>query len=331
MGRCSTETFLYTAAFSMCVLKEMAVEDFRRELENLRVLMRKRRVPLYVIRYICLGFYTVFVLAVDYCTELNYNKGKSLQRRLSSKRGGGALDYIKLLFWALIAALLILLVQYIRRGVNSLRTVANAVQLSRNIEEANRERPRAVSGMTRLALPQIARDFPEFNYAEFGAGCENTLRSYFLAITEQDPGRLVGASDKLREQVKLRIDQNRQTGERERFVDVKIHQTEIARYIKEKGECRVILQSAVEYRYGVSERSPLERVQTKYNTELLYVQDAGQAGEHSLDRGYGVTCPNCGAPVTALGAKVCEYCGSAVREINRYAWSFDRIYECINQ
>ena len=42
-------------------------------------------------------------------------------------------------------------------------------------------------------------------------------------------------------------------------------------------------------------------------------------------------CPNCGAPVTVLGAKVCEYCGSAVREINRYAWSFDRIYECINQ
>ena len=40
-----------------------------------------------------------------------------------------------------------------------------------------------------------------------------------------------------------------------------------------------------------------------------------------------MTCPNCGAPIRSLGSKVCEFCGTAVQEVNHYAWSFDKIYE----
>ncbi len=240
------------------------------------------------------------------------------------------MDYINLLFWAFIAAILLMLLQVVYRGVNSLRTVVNMLQLSKNIEEANRERPKSVSGMTRLALPQIARDFPEFNYAEFVARCENTLKSYFAAITEQDAGRLSGASEQLLEHTRLRVEQNRRAGQPEAFSAVVIHQTEIARYIKEKGVCRVVFQSAVEYLYQCGEAISQEKYQTKYNTELLYVQDAALAREHGLDKGFGLTCPNCGAPIRSLGTKVCEYCGTGVEEVNRYAWSFDRVYEVEN-
>ena len=38
-------------------------------------------------------------------------------------------------------------------------------------------------------------------------------------------------------------------------------------------------------------------------------------------------CPNCGAPVTILGQKKCEYCGSALTVINRHVWTLSRIYE----
>ena len=40
----------------------------------------------------------------------------------------------------------------------------------------------------------------------------------------------------------------------------------------------------------------------------------------------GTTCPNCGAPITNLGAAYCEYCGSAVTLLNLKVWtlhSFD--------
>ena len=39
------------------------------------------------------------------------------------------------------------------------------------------------------------------------------------------------------------------------------------------------------------------------------------------------TCPNCGAPVTNLGAKFCEYCGAGIVELNVHAWSFENIEE----
>ena len=43
----------------------------------------------------------------------------------------------------------------------------------------------------------------------------------------------------------------------------------------------------------------------------------------------GVTCPNCGAPVTRLGSKFCEYCGSGLREISVRVWSINRIAEIL--
>ena len=69
------------------------------------------------------------------------------------------------------------------------------------------------------------------------------------------------------------------------------------------------------------------RVQTKYNTELVYIQDAAllQDGATAV----GLTCPNCGAPVTRLGSKFCEYCGSGLREISVRVWSINKITEIL--
>ena len=54
-----------------------------------------------------------------------------------------------------------------------------------------------------------------------------------------------------------------------------------------------------------------------------YVQKEKLAG---MDNAVGTTCPNCGAPITNLGAAYCEYCGSAVTLLNLKVWtlhSFD--------
>lgn len=56
----------------------------------------------------------------------------------------------------------------------------------------------------------------------------------------------------------------------------------------------------------------------------MYIQDAGKFGEADA---CGVNCPNCGAPVTSLGAKHCEYCGVALTPVNVNVWSLERFYE----
>ena len=66
--------------------------------------------------------------------------------------------------------------------------------------------------------------------------------------------------------------------------------------------------------------------QSKYNTDVIYIQDRALV-EEERDFALGLNCPNCGAPVSGTGSKVCEYCGTPIVELNLYAWSFSNIAE----
>ena len=160
------------------------------------------------------------------------------------------------------------------------------------------------------------------------------MKSALRAIDARDEALLVDASEELHRQISLRVAELKESGQREYFRNIAIHQTEIAHYQKEGGTCAILVQSAVgclhytENAAGELVSGSRERkVQTKYNTELVYIQDAAllQDGATAV----GVTCPNCGAPVTRLGSKFCEYCGSGLREISVRVWSINRIAEIL--
>ncbi|MGL5437959.1 MAG: hypothetical protein ACRDBO_21700 [Lachnospiraceae bacterium] len=116
-------------------------------------------------------------------------------------------------------------------------------------EEVLAETPKSVKGMTKIYLPQIMADFPEFSLPEFVHKSENQLKAALHAVEAQDQELLVQASDDLKEQIRVWIEDNRQQHIREYYQDVKIHQTEISRYQKQAGSCVITLQSAVGYRY----------------------------------------------------------------------------------
>lgn len=190
--------------------------------------------------------------------------------------------------------------------------------------------PKSVAGMTKLYLPRIEKDFPEFSYAELKRKSENLLTECFYAVEACSLETMSDASEDLKEQIRLWIEKNRAQGIQEQFHGIKIHRTEITGYQKTAGYCMVILQSALEYRYSrVPEDGTAEpvRVQTRYNQEWMYVQDVSKLPEGM--RQMSCNCPNCGAPVSRLGAKFCEYCGSAVIPINIRAWSLNRIEEAV--
>lgn len=192
------------------------------------------------------------------------------------------------------------------------------------------ETPKSVSGMTRVFEPQIRRDFPDFNLVQFKNKVENMLVMALQAITEEDTGLLPEVSEELRAQVENRIADNRAAGQREVYSRIKVHRTEIANYTKKDGTCVITFQSAVEHYHYKEKNGKIlsgekeRKEQTKYNTELVYIQDEKLA---KTDNAVGTTCPNCGAPVTKLGAMYCEYCGLAVTPINLKVWTLHRFYE----
>lgn len=228
-------------------------------------------------------------------------------------------------------------VLYVRRKIREFsRAAFGSESLLRGLEMQADELaavPKSVNSMTRVFLPQIERDFPQFNLQEFRQKAENMLLSAFSAIERQDAARLVNASGALRDQVRLEIDALRRRGAKAVYRRVRVHRTEIAGYRKADGSCLVTLQSALEYLHYTQEADgtilgDAERLtQTKYNTELLYIQDAAKISGKTGDKAVGLTCPNCGAPVTSLGEKSCEYCGAAVAELNIYAWVLNRFEE----
>jgi predicted lipid-binding transport protein (Tim44 family) len=193
------------------------------------------------------------------------------------------------------------------------------------------ETPKSVSGMTRLMEPQIMRDFPDFSWEQFKGKAENMLTSAFLAISADNPAKLTSdASDSLKDQIRNIVEANKAAGIKETYSDIQIHQTEIANYRHEAGKCIITIQSAVGYLHYKEQDGRLvggqkeRKTQTKYNTELIYIQDAGIAG---YDNAVGTTCPNCGAPITNVGNFRCEYCGSQVTPINIKVWSLHKFYE----
>lgn len=184
---------------------------------------------------------------------------------------------------------------------HSIRSIASDLHAIREVAEVQSRElvttPKSINSMTRILEPQILKDFPEFSWREFCPDAQKMIREELLAK---------GASD------------------------IRFHRTEIAGYQKSDGSCRITLQSSLQYIPSEEEdllRSKKLRGQPKqarYNSELLYVQNTKACGEQTA---VGATCPNCGAPITNLGQKKCEYCGSAVTVINRHVWTLSRIYE----
>ncbi len=139
---------------------------------------------------------------------------------------------------------------------------------------------KSLCAMTGLMLPLIERDFPEFDWDEYRAKVDEHVADHII--------------------------------ERLKGVKPVIHRTEISDYRRNQGCCTIDAQSSAGYQQGG------KTVEKRFTTQITYVQDylnvpAGQTG-------VGLNCPNCGAPVKILGNKRCEYCGTAIREINRRVW-----------
>lgn len=211
---------------------------------------------------------------------------------------------------------------------------SDIVEGFKQVEQEYAATPKSVSAMTSLYLPKIKRDFPEFQYDEMKVRAENALTSYLMAIDGMSVGLLKDGGQELKDKLEMRIGMLKGSGRREHFRNIKLHRTEISNYRKQNGRCIITFQSSVQYNYRLETedgnlvtgcKDTLK--QSRYNTDVIYIQDRSLI-EEERDFSLGLNCPNCGAPVSGLGSKVCEYCGTPVVELNIYAWTFSNIEEC---
>lgn len=87
----------------------------------------------------------------------------------------------------------------------------------------------------------------------------------------------------LKDQVRLKIEEMEEKEIREEFDAIHVHQTEISRYDKAPGKCRIRIQSAVEYLHTLKtpdkkKNAEQEKEQHRFNLELVYIQDTQRSG-----------------------------------------------------
>lgn len=202
----------------------------------------------------------------------------------------------------------------------------------RKAEEDYAVRPKSVSGATSIYLPQITRDFPDFHYEEMKHRAEALLLSYLQSVDEDNESLLTEGTSELKDKLRLRLEDLRGRGIRTRYDSPGIHRTEIFQYRKDRGRCSVIFQSAVQYHHyeetggQVTAGSREQWEQSRYNVECIYIQDR-ELVENAADAGLGMNCPNCGAPISGVGAKVCKYCDTPIIEFTIRTWNFSDVSE----
>ena len=201
--------------------------------------------------------------------------------------------------------------------------------------ENSTESARSVHGMTDIYLPLIKKDFPDFDYDVFKGRVEGVLKSYFAAITARDEGLLSpDCSQSMHNTVIGLINELEAKDYIHEHSEVTLHQLEIARYIKKSPTVTIVFNAAVGmYDYVTDANGKViigksdKKVQKLYDVALVYAQDPDKMSVSSMTTAMGVNCPNCGAPITNLGQKYCDYCGTGIREINVRSWSFEYIQE----
>lgn len=226
-----------------------------------------------------------------------------------------------------------------KQVTNSVKEVSKAVYGTDDIVEGFKRQqfeqsltPRSVSNMSGVYLPKIQKDFPEFHYDEMRERAKNVLTSYLFSIDESDPSKLSEGNDELKNALIMHLQLLNDRHYEEHYERMKIHKCEISDYVKKDGRCTITFQAAIQYYYYITQGGDIKTgrkdqlKQSKYELELVYIQDRDfikETGNSAL----GITCPNCAAPISNLGAKHCIYCGSPIVEFNIHAWSFSSVKE----
>lgn len=188
----------------------------------------------------------------------------------------------------------------------------NLLKIKEEIENSNNDKPKQVSGMTNLLLPQIMKDFKDFNINEIYLLTEKCIRTILNSIENKDISILEDHDFNLiNKKLKLQLEDLINSDIIYRYDDIVFHKHALKSYYKKDGVATIELTSSLEYYFrkekdGKSMTKKTGKIQTRYITKFVYITDS-DAYENDINV-YGLNCPNCGAVISSLDMKRCKYC-----------------------
>ncbi len=209
------------------------------------------------------------------------------------------------------AALLVGVVKLTEAVQSGAFYLSSLLRLTKHIDEEKQEKPRSLSSVTGLVLPDVLRDFPEYNLALILQGVKRDAETYLKSFPA---GRCLyekGVSPECREQTAADVTR----GLLPVSGGVAVHDAAIHRYIKDARDKVLEYQVSAEF---MDEELRRRQVRLELQYIAMFTDDVtGQEAAFS--------CPNCGAPISRVGDKVCEYCGTALEVSANLCWTLIKV------
>ena len=154
---------------------------------------------------------------------------------------------IQIIIIAAVVILVVVAVLIVRNKIrNFSRQMFGTVSLVegyKNQTHEYNETPLSLHAMTDIYLPQILRDFPEFEYEAYKNKAESLLRSYFTAVSTKKTSALTEeCSLTLKNNVQGIIDGLNAKNETKFFDSVVLHDIQIARYVKDGATATIFFE-----------------------------------------------------------------------------------------
>ena len=207
---------------------------------------------------------------------------------------GGGIGIVLLII--LVGAGLVALRYVIRAALKVGHLASTVTDIIKKADMEVETNPKSLSSAEPLLLDRIKRDFPEYNPELIRQRVMKDARTFYESA---QAGRCLyedGVSDQLKERLESFLPPDVAGS-------IKVYKVALAAY-DDVSEDRVLtFQAAASFKdsAGVTRQ---RRLILKY------------LAAWATDTVNGVkkaNCPNCGAPVPAVGSKVCRYCGTALK------------------
>ena len=186
--------------------------------------------------------------------------------------------------------------------------------------------PYSVPKLTPLYKPKIERDFPEMGYERMEAMVRNGIADILNALESGDSDSVAHSSVRLRDGLRGIIEDNRSKGEQMHYDSLKIHSVGVESYNSTSSSASAVFQTALESCYYVTRNGQIVSGSKEKPTQNLFSVTLAHNQNLSEDDGRSyieTNCPNCGAPVPAVGKRECPYCGSGLVPAVDKIWQID--------
>lgn len=183
--------------------------------------------------------------------------------------------------------------------------------------------PKSISNLSAVYKPKLQRDFPGMQFGQFESMAKNALTSALNAIESEDTSILKDTTLSFNKKVEEIISDNKSRKLIEHFDNYQMHRISISDYKKTSDTASVDFEISFQCNHFYTSTDG-RNVENKENTLTQYAARVQLVYGRSFEEDtavYSHNCPNCGAPVYAVGEnKVCEYCGCGFTESFDKSW-----------